>query len=140
MNDYQKSVDWPCRTNFVQGISYIRLIQILLSACIQLFLSFLWVQHLTLNPNVEGSHPAAETSGLYYKQMTIINDDSSIVNKLGASHTEDARVVIYDRQMFIVQATGERQCKKSLLCAKLPCFPLVGLFSLVVYLLAELEL
>ncbi len=70
------------------------------------------VQHPTLNPNVEGSHPSAETSGLYYKHMTIINDDdSSVVNKLGASHTEDARVVIYNRHMFIVQATGERQCK-----------------------------
>jgi hypothetical protein len=36
----------------------------------------------------------------------IINDDSSIVNKLGASLTDDARVIIYDRHMFIVQATG----------------------------------
>ncbi len=37
--------------------------------------------------------------------MTIVIDDSSIVNKLGASLTDDARVVIYDRRMFIVQAT-----------------------------------
>ncbi len=36
----------------------------------------------------------------------IVNDDSSIVNKLRASLTDDARVVIYDHQMFIVQATG----------------------------------
>jgi hypothetical protein len=38
--------------------------------------------------------------------MAIINDDSSIINKLGASLTDDARVVIYDHHMFIVQATG----------------------------------
>ncbi len=43
--------------------------------------------------------------GLYYKPMTIVNDDSSIVNKLEASLTDDARVIIYDRHMFIVQAT-----------------------------------
>jgi hypothetical protein len=42
--------------------------------------------------------------GLYYKHMTIINDESSIVNKLGASLTDDARVIIYDCHMFIVQA------------------------------------
>ncbi len=37
MNDYQKSIDWPHGTKLVQGISYKRRIQILLSACIQLF-------------------------------------------------------------------------------------------------------
>ncbi len=35
----------------------------------------------------------------------IITDDSSIVNKLGASLTNDARVIIYDRHMFIVQSS-----------------------------------
>ncbi len=44
-------------------------------------------------------------SGLYYKHMTIVNDNSSIVNKLEASLTDNARVVIYDHDMFIVQAT-----------------------------------
>ncbi len=44
--------------------------------------------------------------GLYYKPMTIVNDDSSIVNNLEASHTDDARVNIYNRHMLIVQATG----------------------------------
>ncbi len=39
--------------------------------------------------------------------MTIVNDDSRVVNKLEASLTDDARVVIYDLHMFIVQATGE---------------------------------
>ncbi len=44
-------------------------------------------------------------SDLYYKPMTIINDDSRIVNKLEASLTDDARVIIYISHMFIVQAT-----------------------------------
>ncbi len=38
--------------------------------------------------------------------MTIVNDDSRVINKLEASLTDDARVVIYDHHMFIVQATG----------------------------------
>ena len=38
--------------------------------------------------------------------MTIINYDSSIVNKFAASLTDGARVVIYDHLVFIVQATG----------------------------------
>jgi hypothetical protein len=38
--------------------------------------------------------------------MTIVSDDSSVVNKLEALLTDDARGVIYDRHMFIVQATG----------------------------------
>ncbi len=45
-------------------------------------------------------------SGLYYKPMMIINDDTRIVNKLDASLTDDARIIIYDCHMFIVQATG----------------------------------
>jgi hypothetical protein len=40
--------------------------------------------------------------------MTIINDDSMVVNKLEASLTDDTRVIIYDCHMFIVQATGHR--------------------------------
>ncbi len=46
------------------------------------------------------------TSGLYYKRMTIVNYPSSVVNKLEALLTDDAGVVIYDRRVFIVQATG----------------------------------
>ncbi len=45
------------------------------------------------------------TSGLHYKPMTNVNVDSRIVNKLEASLTDDDRVIIYDRYMFIVQAT-----------------------------------
>jgi hypothetical protein len=48
----------------------------------------------------------AMLSGLYYKHVTIINYASSGINKLKASLNDDARVVIYDRHMFIVQATG----------------------------------
>jgi hypothetical protein len=46
-------------------------------------------------------------SSLYYKPMTIVNDDSRVVNKLEASLTDDARVIIYDCHMFFVQATGK---------------------------------
>ena len=38
--------------------------------------------------------------------MTIINDDFRVVNKLEVSLTDDTRVFIYDRKMFIIQATG----------------------------------
>ncbi len=48
------------------------------------------------------------SSGLYYKPIMIINDDSGVVNKLKASLTDDARVIIYDHHMFLVQATGKR--------------------------------
>jgi hypothetical protein len=39
--------------------------------------------------------------------MMVVNDDSSIVSKRSSKLFDDARVVIYDHQMFIVQATGE---------------------------------
>ncbi len=45
-------------------------------------------------------------SGLYYKPMTIINDNSRVVNKLETSLTDNPRVIIYDHHMFIEQATG----------------------------------
>ncbi len=48
----------------------------------------------------------SDTIGLYHKPISIVNDDSRVVNKLGASLTDNARVVIYDHYMFIVQATG----------------------------------
>ncbi len=47
-----------------------------------------------------------DTCGLYYKPMTIVNDDSRVINKLEASLTDGARVIIYDHHMFIVQATA----------------------------------
>jgi hypothetical protein len=36
--------------------------------------------------------------------MMTVNDDFRVINKLKTSPTEDARVVIYDRHMFIVEA------------------------------------
>ncbi len=48
----------------------------------------------------------SQACGLYYKHITIVNNDSSIDNKFGASHTDEARVIIYDCHTFIVQATG----------------------------------
>ncbi len=44
---------------------------------------------------------------MYYKHVRILNHDSNIATKFGASLTDDARVVIYDHHMFIVQATGK---------------------------------
>ncbi len=38
--------------------------------------------------------------------MTIVNDDSSIVIMWSFKLIDAARVVIYDRHMFIVQPTG----------------------------------
>ncbi len=37
--------------------------------------------------------------------MTIVTDDSRVVTKLETSLTDNARDVIYDCHMFIVQAT-----------------------------------
>jgi hypothetical protein len=45
-------------------------------------------------------------SGLYYKPIMIVNDDSKVINKLETSLTDDAGVVIYNHNMFIVQTTG----------------------------------
>ncbi len=50
-------------------------------------------------------HQVGHSHGMYYKPMTIVNDDSRVINKLETSLTDDARVVIYERHMFIVQAT-----------------------------------
>jgi hypothetical protein len=42
--------------------------------------------------------------------MTIVNDDSTVINKLEASHFDDTRVIIYDHHMFIVQSTEQLAC------------------------------
>ncbi len=78
------------------------------------------VEHPTCKPVVVGSKLATtdiekennnkylstyqDFSGLYYKHVTIINDDSSI-SKLSFKLIDDARVVIYDCNKFILQAT-----------------------------------
>ncbi len=38
--------------------------------------------------------------------MTIVNDDSSVIIKWSSKLIDAARGIIYDRHMFIVQATG----------------------------------
>jgi hypothetical protein len=43
--------------------------------------------------------------GLYYKHITIVNDNSSIINKGRVSLTDNTRVIIDDRNMIIKQAT-----------------------------------
>jgi hypothetical protein len=47
-----------------------------------------------------------KASGLYYKHIMIVNDAFNVINKFESSLTQDARVIIYDRHMFIVEATG----------------------------------
>jgi len=39
--------------------------------------------------------------------MTIVNVDSRVITKLETLLTGDARVIIYDRHMFIAQATDK---------------------------------
>jgi hypothetical protein len=56
--------------------------------------------------------------------MMIVNGDPSIINKFRYSLTDAARAVIYDRHMFILQATG---------------FFVVKLFSLSLKKLNKLE-
>ncbi len=34
------------------------------------------VEHITHNPKSEGLNPVSRTGGLYYKNMTIVNDDT----------------------------------------------------------------
>ncbi len=51
---------------------------------------------------------------MYYKPITIVNDDSRVINKLEASLADDARVIIYDRRMFMVQATESTHNYKSI--------------------------
>ena len=44
------------------------------------------------------------TSGLYYKHITIVNYDSSVVTKFGVHLLTMLRVVLYDYHMFTLQA------------------------------------
>ncbi len=50
--------------------------------------------------------------------MMIVNDDSRIITKLETSLTGDARVVIYDRHMFIVLMAGSVKAKAVFTLAK----------------------
>jgi len=44
--------------------------------------------------------------GRYYKHMTIVNDDSSIISAQSLQLNENPRGVIYKHRMFIIQAAG----------------------------------
>jgi hypothetical protein len=74
------------------------------------------VPHSSLTRTGQGPALAANTrlgckgsaSSLYYKHTTIVKYTSNIINKLEALLTDNARVVIYDRHVFIVQATGRQ--------------------------------
>jgi hypothetical protein len=45
-------------------------------------------------------------SGLYYKHVTIVNDESRVISNWSLKLIDDAWVVNYDHNMFIIQATG----------------------------------
>jgi hypothetical protein len=57
---------------------------------------------------------AGNTSGLYYKHMTIVNYASCVINKLEALLTDNARVIIYNCHVFIVQAARAYPRRKHL--------------------------
>jgi hypothetical protein len=61
---------------------------------------------------------------------SIIIDDSRVMLQIGASLTDNSRVIIYDRNMFIVQDIGLRSVPESsrLLnaCQGLKCYFLSG--------------
>jgi hypothetical protein len=46
-------------------------------------------------------------SSLYYKHVTIVNYDSSVISKWDFKLIDDASVIIYDCNMFIIQATDQ---------------------------------
>ncbi len=52
------------------------------------------------------SFKSTDLIGMYYKQVTIVNDGSSIISKLNFKLIDNPRVVIYDRNRFIIQATA----------------------------------
>jgi hypothetical protein len=54
----------------------------------------------------------------YYKHVTIVNDDSSIISKWSFKLSDDPRVVIYDCHWFKIQATVLKNVLRSQM---LPC-------------------
>jgi len=43
---------------------------------------------------------------MHYKHVTIVNDESSVINEWSFKIIDDTRVIIYDRNRFINQPTG----------------------------------
>jgi hypothetical protein len=62
-----------------------------------------WAQNI--NKHFEAL-TALSACGLYYKPIMIIKDDSGVINKLETSLIDNARVIIYNCHMFIIQATA----------------------------------
>ncbi len=58
-----------------------------------------------ISPEV-GSTDSERISSLYYKHITIVDDDSSVVIKWSSKLIDAARRIIYDCHMLIVQATN----------------------------------
>ncbi len=54
----------------------------------------------------KGGQNTLHWSGLYYKHMTIVNDNSSIVIKWSFKRIDATRGIICDCHMFIIQATA----------------------------------
>jgi hypothetical protein len=79
------------------------------------------------------SFKSTDLIGMYYKQVTIVNDDSSIISKLNFKLIDNPRVVIYDHNRFITQTLG---CStffifvNALKYDKLVCLSLESLFKL----------
>ncbi len=46
-------------------------------------------------------------SGLYYKHVMIVNDNSSVISNWSFKLIDDAGVVIYDCNRLIIQAIGQ---------------------------------
>ncbi len=46
----------------------------------------------------------SQAIGLYYKHVTIVNDDSSVISKWSFKLIDDTRLIIYDHNMFLIQA------------------------------------
>ncbi len=67
---------------------------------------------------------------MYYKQITNVNYYSSVISKFGASLTDNARVVIYDRRMFIVRVTSLPLAKPEIF---VPGANVTKLFTVVIY-------
>ncbi len=44
--------------------------------------------------------------GLYYEHVMIINDNSSVINKWSFKLIDNARVIIYDHNRFLIEAAG----------------------------------
>ncbi len=61
--------------------------------------------NLAPKPSTDSIITGSAYCGLYYKHMTIVNYTSSVIYKLEALLTDDARVVTYDCHVFIVTAT-----------------------------------